>query len=108
MDIDFNEFWQAYQPDEMRFPHRRAATFTVWNKRSLPARKAMLAYVKDKGVPKWKNPFFFVIDFPEPEPTFLRGDEGGDIVQVRYNGLFKLCHRSTAKLFNLEITKDKW
>ena len=66
MDIDFNEFWEAYQPDLIRFPNRKDATLTEWNKRSPAARKAMLDYVKDKGVPKWKNPYFFVIDFPEP------------------------------------------
>ena len=66
MDIDFNEFWQAYRPDLIRFPNRKEATLTEWNKRSPAAQKAMLDYVKDKGVPQWKNPYFFVIDFPEP------------------------------------------
>jgi hypothetical protein len=28
----------------------------------------MMQYVKDQGAPKWKNPYFFVQDFPEPEP----------------------------------------
>ena len=71
MDEEFNQFWDLYQPDEIRFPNRRAATFLEWNKRSLSARKAMVAYVKDKGVPKWKNPFFFVFDFPEPKNQVL-------------------------------------
>ena len=71
MDNDFNEFWEAYRPDEIRFPNRRAATFLEWNKRSDRARKAMLDYVKNKGAPDWKNPFFFVIDFPEPRCQIL-------------------------------------
>ena len=71
MEDEFNEFWNTYEPDEIRFPHRRAATFLAWQRRSQNARKAMLDYVKDKGVPKWKNPYFFVIDFPEPRQQTL-------------------------------------
>ena len=71
MNEEFNAFWTAYQPDEIRFPNRRAATFVAWGKRSPAARKAMMDYVKDKGVPKWKNPYFFVIDYPEPRQETL-------------------------------------
>jgi len=108
MDKDFNEFWDRYQPDEIRFPNRRAATFRAWNERSPATRQAMLEQVRSKGTPKWKNPYFFVLDFPEPEPEFLRGDEPGPIVQVRYNDRFKLCRPETAKLFNLTITNKNW
>ena len=106
MDNDFNDFWNAYHPNEMRFPRRRAATFRAWNERTPVARKAMLEKVQKEGAPEWKNPFFFVQDFPEPQPVFLRGDEGGDIVQVRYNGAYKLCTRATMELFNLEWVRD--
>ena len=40
------------------------------------------------------------------QPVFLRVDEGGDIVQVKYNGTFKLCHRATMELFGLEWIRD--
>ena len=53
-----------------------------------------------------KNPYFFVQDYPEPQPVFLRGDESGDIVQVRYNGAYKLCTRATMELFGLEWVRD--
>ena len=108
MDYEFNEFWDSYQPDEIRFPNRRAATFRAWNERSPAARKAMLEKVKAESPPKWKNPYFYVVDFPEPQPVFLRGDEGGDLVQVRYNGTYKICTRQTAEEFELTITKDPW
>ena len=108
MDKDFNDFWEAYKPNEIRFPRRRAATFLAWNRRTLAARQAMLEKVKAEGAPEWKNPYFYVLDFPEPTPKFLRGDEEGDLVQVRYEGLYKICTRETAKQFNLEITKNKW
>ena len=71
MENDFNDFWTSYEPDEIRFPNRRAATYLVWQRRSAAARKAMLDYVKDRGAPKWKNPYFFVIDFPEPKQQIL-------------------------------------
>ena len=41
-----------------------------------------------------------------PQPTFLRGDEGGDLVQVKYNGQFKICTRDTMTRFNLEWVRD--
>ena len=107
MDMDFNDFWEAYHPNEIRFPRRRAATFRAWNERTVAARKAMLAKVKDEGAPEWKNPYFYVVDFPEPQPEFLRGDEPDmDIVQVRYNGRFYLCSRATMELFGLEWVRD--
>ena len=40
------------------------------------------------------------------QPEWLRGDEGGDIVQVRYNGAYKLCTRATMELFGLEWVRD--
>ena len=53
-----------------------------------------------------QNPYFFVVDFPEPQPEFLHGDEKEDIVQVKYKGTFKLCSRATMKLFGLEWVRD--
>ena len=49
---------------------------------------------------------WLIADFPEPSPTFLRGDEDEDIVQVRYNGGYKLCSRSTQQLFGLLLVRD--
>ena len=95
MDKDFNEFWNAYQPDENRFPRRRAATFRAWNERTPAARKAILAKVKAEGAPKWKNPYFYVADFPEPEPYNWNGDprmvlqSGKETEKIRF--LAKIC-----------------
>ena len=106
MDNDFNEFWDAYQPDENRFPNRRAATYLAWNKRSKATQQAMLDKVRSEGAPKWKNPYFYVVDFPSVQPTFLRGDEPDAEVQVRYNGMYKICSRATMELFGLEYVRD--
>ena len=67
----------------------------------------MLAQVSKQPPPKNKNPYFYVLDFPEPKPSFLKGNEKGDLVQVKYNGLYKICTRETANLFHLQIIK-KW
>ena len=48
---------------------------------------------------------WLITDFPEPQPDFLRGDEDGRIVQVRYNGMYKLCTPETMQLFGLEYVR---
>ena len=75
-----------------------------WEKCS-PVKKIKLLEAVKSGA--WFKPRldWLIADFPEPQPDFLRGDEDGEIVQVKYNGLFKLCRRETAQLFNLQITK---
>ena len=58
----------------------------------------------------WYNPIRAIQEnlsrMPTTQPTFLRGDEGGDLVQVRYNGLFKICTRETQQTFALEYVRD--
>ena len=80
----FEKFWKYFAPSA-EYHNRRAAT----------------QHPGDQ-----QNPYFFVQDFPEPQPDFLRGDEGGDIVQVRYNGAYKLCTRATMELFGLEWVRN--
>lgn len=69
----FNRFWQYYQVDEGRFPHRRAATLKLWIDKHPLAREAMLKEVEENGGPKGKNPYFYVQEFAEPEPQWLTG-----------------------------------
>ena len=108
MDKDFNDFWDAYQPDENRFPRRRAATFRAWNGRTPAARKAMLAKVKAEGAPKWKNPYFYVMDFPEPEPFDWNGhalETGRQYVTAKWNGKWGTYTIEDVRDFNLETKK---
>ena len=105
-DNDFLDFWDHYKVNELRFPNRKIATFSQWQKRSRAARKAIRDMVQEEGAPEWKNPYFFVVDFPEPQPVFLRGDEDTKIVQVKYEGKFKLCTPETMQLFNLEFVRN--
>ena len=109
-DCLFEKFWKYFSkamPAE--FHNRRAATQMIFEARSEAAQQAMVEAAQE-GSPGHpgdnQNPYFFVQDFPEPQPVFLRGDEGGDIVQVKYNGAYKLCHRATMELFGLEWIRD--
>jgi hypothetical protein len=110
LDSLFEKFWKYFSmamPTE--FNNRRAATQMIFEARSEVAQKAMVEAAQE-GAPGHPgdnaNPYFFVVDFPEPRPLWLRGDEGGDIVQVRYNGAYKLCSRATMELFGLEWVRD--
>jgi hypothetical protein len=106
MQTLFEKFWKLYEPAP-EFQNRYAATKFAFEQRSEVAQRAMIESLEEhpgmKGSP---NPYFFVVDFPEPQPQFLRGDEGGDIVQVKYKGQFKLCYRATMEMFGLEKVRD--
>ena len=100
--MEFNRFWNK-APIAPEYRNRYYATRDLWDTRTPAAQNAMY---EDAAQLAGKNPYFFVQDYPEPQPVFLRGDESGDIVQVRYNGAYKLCHRATMELFGLEWVRD--
>ena len=105
-DCLFEKFWKFFNPAP-EFHNRRAAAQMIFEARSHAAQKAMLDSLSlGEGGGRGVNPYFFVQDFPEPQPVFLRGDEGEDIVQVKYNGTYKLCTRATMELFGLEWIRD--
>ena len=104
----FEKFWNYFKPSA-EYHNRRAATQMIFEARSDAAQKAIVEAAQEGGgghPGDKQNPYFFVQDFPEPQPVFLRGDEGGDIVQVRYNGAYKLCTRATMELFGLEWVRN--
>lgn len=110
MQTVFDLFWKYFsQAMPAEFNNRKAATQMLFEARSIVAQKALVEAAQE-GAPGHpgdeQNPYFFVQDFPEPQPKFLRGDEGGDIVQVKYNGAFKLCSRATMELFGLQWVRD--
>ena len=107
-DCLFEKFWKYFAPS-FEYLNRRAATQMIFEARSEAAQKAIVEAAQEGGgghPGDQQNPYFFVQDFPEPQPVFLRGDEGGDIVQVRYNGAYKLCTRATMELFGLEWVRN--
>ena len=106
----FEKFWEYFSkamPSE--FHNRKGATKVAFEQRSEVAQKAMVdaAQVGAPGHPgDQQNPYFFVVDFPEPQPVFLRGDEDEDIVWVKYGDGYKLCSRETMKRFGLEYHRE--
>ena len=109
-DCLFEKFWKYFSKSmPTEFHNRMGATKIAFEQRSEATQKAMVEAAQE-GAPghpgDQQNPYFFVVDFPDPQPVFLRGDESGDIVQVRYNGAYKLCTRATMELFGLEWVRD--
>ena len=96
---------------EETFPYHKNAARIEWNKHP-EKHAAILQWLQKHGPYKQRKPNFFIQDFKLPKnkaaPEFLRGDEPGDLVQVRYGNYYKICYREDALTFGLEITKDPW
>lgn len=105
MQTDFDKFFDKFSAE---YRNRFAATQLLWDHRSKAAQDAMYEEVKDEqDFAVNKNPYFFVQDFPEPKPEWKTGGETDeDLVQVRYNGTYKICTRATMKLFGLDWVRD--
>lgn len=104
----FNEIIKAYEEKAGRGQlARNGATdlaHEAWEKCS-PAKKIKLLEAVRSGAHFKPRLDWLISDFPEPTPDFLRGDEDCPIVQVRYNGLFKLCTPETMRLFGLDFVR---
>ena len=110
-NLDFMDFWFLFSaPKEML--NRENACRRLWESTTFSRAKkqAIMKELNDHQMngtfTEERNPFFYLNNHEEPQPVFLRGDEPGDIVQVRYNGAYKLCHRATMELFGLEWVRD--
>ena len=116
-DCLFEKFWKFFSvamPNEFR--NRKGATKVAFEQRSEVAQRAIVEAAQE-GAPGHPgdnpNPYFFVVDFPEPKPAFLSGQEqdrlrgqGVPLVMVKYNGEFLICTRYTMILFGLEWVRD--
>ena len=109
--LDFMDFWFLFSAPKDKL-NRENACRRLWESQTFSRAKKQ-AIIKeltnhqmDGTFTEERNPYFFLNNFPEPQPVFLRGDESGDIVQVRYNGAYKLCTRETMELFNLQWERD--
>ena len=116
-DCLFEKFWKFFSvamPAE--FHNRKGATKVAFEQRSEVAQRAIVEAAQE-GAPGHPgdntNPYFFVADFPEPQPVFLSGQEqdrhheqGIPLVQVKYNGKFLICTRQTMERFNLSFIRN--
>lgn len=105
----FEQFWFYFKPSA-EYQNRRAATQMLFEARSEVAQKAIVEAAQEGGgchPGDQQNPYFYVQDFPEPQPVWKTGGETDeDLVQVKYNGQFKICTRDTMTRFNLEWVRD--
>ena len=112
------QFLSTHRIIPFEFERREASLMKLWNECSEVKRREILAKLAAYNVgvdfDAFKpNPIFFLQDFPEPQPTFLSGQEqdrlreqGIPLVQVKYNGKFLICTRETKELFNLEFMRN--
>ena len=108
MEYTFEEIWRLLNP-QGEFVRRINACGRLWGGLALHRRKHIyetIASLKAQGKYVNPNPLFAIKDNDTAEPEFLRGDEEGDLVQVRYAGLFKICTRQTMKDYGLEYVRD--
>ena len=110
-NLDFMDFWFLFSaPKDML--NRENACRRLWESQTFSRAKKqaimneLTEHQMNGTLTEERNPFFYLNNHDEPQPTFLRGDEPGDIVQVRYNGAYKLCYRATMELFGLEWVRD--
>ena len=110
-NLDFMDFWFLFSaPKDML--NRENACRRLWESQTFSRAKKqaimneLTEHQMNGTLTEERNPFFYLNNYEEPQPVFLRGDEGGDIVQVKYKGAFKLCSRATMELFGLEWHSD--
>ena len=110
-NLDFMDFWFLFSaPKDML--NRENACRRLWESQTFSRAKKqaimneLTEHQMNGTFTEERNPFFYLNNHDEPQPTFLRGDESGDIVQVRYNGAYKLCYRATMELFGLQWVRD--
>ena len=107
--LDFKDFWASFIVP-VEYENRKNACRNLWATFSDVKKNAILcglqSLCEEGRTTEERNPYFYLNNYEEPQPVFLRGDEGGDIVQVRYNGTYKLCTRATMELFGLEWIRD--
>ncbi len=118
--LEFYEFrkWFLNQSgvDRYEFSKRENAARLIWeddSECSYVKRKEIIRLLKQRaeaGVDfdAFKpNPIFFLQDFPEPQPVWKTGGEKDkDLVQVLYNGTYKICTRADMELFGLQWVRD--
>ena len=107
--LDFKDFWASFIVP-VEYENRKNACRNLWATFSDVKKNTILCELQslcEEGrTTEQRNPYFYLNNYEEPQPVFLRGDEGGDIVQVKYNGTYKLCTRATMELFGLEWNRD--
>ena len=110
LGLSFEDFDCAFIKaggDRADIERRGKACAKKWNKLSEMHRRAILEDLTGEKAYFKANPLFLLRDFPEPQPVWKTGGEKDeDLVQVLYNGAYKICTRDTMNLFGLQWVRD--
>ena len=108
-EINFETFWDLFNPTP-DYNNRLAATNIEWDKCSAAKQKAIIHKLQTApGDIVQPNPYFYIIDFPEPTPTNLNGTlQGAEMLNANqaktafYDGKWGLYSLEDIQLFNLK------
>lgn len=101
-----DKVWAAFVASDNPHRNHKSCAFRMWCQRSPVARQAIIDHLAKHGAPTDKKPFFWIQDFPEPQPTNLNGcrrlpDE--PLVRAIYHGFGGLYTAKEAQLFGMQI-----
>ena len=110
MDSDlyaqYCDFWELFKTCD-QYRNRKTAAFGQWRTRSAAARQAMISYVREKGSPANRNPYFWIQDFPEPEPIDWNGKRAPEQTEIAcWNGHWGMYTLTDIRTYGLQ-TKQK-
>ena len=104
--MEFYGFWKAAKPSK-QFSNRYRVTERAWNTRSEAAQQAMMKEMIAKGgLNPARNPYFYVIDYKDPEPCNWNGralDKSRQYVTAKWNGKWGMYTVEDAKEFGMMI-----
>ena len=88
--MDFETFWELFSPDTC-FLNRFEAARKAWDNTPADKQQAIIAWLRQHGAYKKRNPYFFILDFrpQSAEPTDMNGralKQGVQYVTAKYNG----------------------
>ena len=116
--LDFMDFWFLFSAPKDKL-NRENACRRLWESTTFSRAKKqaimneLTEHQMNGTLTEERNPFFYLNNHDEPQPYFLSGVEQDNchiacipLVQVKYNGKFLICTRSTMELFGLEWVRD--
>ena len=117
-NLDFMNFWILFSAPKDKL-NRENACRRLWESQTFSRAKKqaimneLTEHQMNGTLTEERNPFFYLNNHDEPQPYFLSGVEQDNchiacipLVQVKYNGKFLICTRSTMELFGLEWVRD--
>ena len=107
MIMDFETFWELFSPDTC-FLNRFEAARKAWDNTPADKQQAIIAWLRQHGAYKKRNPYFFILDFrpQSAEPTDMNGralKQGVQYVTAKYNGKWGTYSIKDVEKFGLEL-----